>query len=64
MASLEELRAELDTIDDQLVRLYEKRMEVCEAVGEYKVHTGRKVYDRQRGEREADRRGFQSGRRV
>ena len=48
MASLEELRAELDTIDDQLVRLYEKRMEVCEAVGEYKVHTGRKVYDRQR----------------
>lgn len=48
MASLEELRTELDAIDDQLVKLYEKRMEVCEAVGEYKVHAGRKVYDRQR----------------
>lgn len=39
---------ELDEIDSQLVKLYEKRMEVCEAVGEYKVHAGRKVYDRQR----------------
>lgn len=48
MASLEELRTELDAIDDQLVKLYEKRMEVCETVGEYKVHAGRKVYDRQR----------------
>lgn len=48
MASLEELRKELDEIDSQLVKLYEKRMEVCEAVGEYKVHAGRKVYDRQR----------------
>ena len=48
MASLEELRTEMDAIDDQLVKLYEKRMEVCEAVGEYKVHAGRQVYDRPR----------------
>ena len=48
MASLEELRTELDAIYDQLVKLYAQRMEVCEAVGEYKVHAGRKVYDRQR----------------
>ena len=46
MASLEELR--LDEIDGQLVDLYEKRMKVCEEVGEYKVKAGRKVFDRQR----------------
>lgn len=48
MASLEELRERLDEIDSQLVDLYEKRMKVCEEVGEYKVKAGRKVFDRQR----------------
>lgn len=48
MASLEELRERLDEIDSQLVDLYEKRMKVCEKVGEYKVKAGRKVFDRQR----------------
>ena len=48
MASLEELRERLDEIDGQLVDLYEKRMKVCEEVGEYKVKAGRKVFDRQR----------------
>ena len=43
MASLEELRERLDEIDGQLVDLYEKRMKVCEEVGEYKVKAGRKV---------------------
>ena len=32
MATLEELRKQLDTIDDQIVHLYEERMRVCEAV--------------------------------
>lgn len=48
MASLEELRERLDEIDGQLVDLYERRMKVCEEVGEYKVKAGRKVFDRQR----------------
>ena len=48
MATLEELRAQLDQIDDQITDLYQKRMDVCEQVGEYKVKAGRKVYDRQR----------------
>ena len=48
MATLEELREKLDEIDDQIAELYEKRMEVCGAVGEYKVNAGRKVFDRQR----------------
>ena len=48
MATLEELRQKLDGIDDQIAELYEKRMEVCGEVGEYKVKAGRKVFDRQR----------------
>lgn len=48
MAALEELRERLDEIDSQISDLYEKRMKVCEEVGEYKVKAGRKVFDRQR----------------
>ena len=48
MATLEELRVELDKIDNQMVELYQKRMNVCREVGDYKVKAGRKVYDRQR----------------
>ena len=48
MACLGELRAQLDQVDDEIVRLYEERMKLCEAVGEYKVRTGSKVFDRQR----------------
>ena len=48
METLEKLREKLDDIDGQITDLYEKRMKVCEAVGEYKVSAGRKVFDRQR----------------
>ena len=48
MATLEELRVQLDEVDGEIVRLYEKRMGICEEVGEYKVGSGRKVFDRQR----------------
>ncbi|MBC5687683.1 chorismate mutase [Mediterraneibacter sp. NSJ-55] len=48
MAALEELRKQLDEIDDQMAKLYEKRMEVCSKVGEYKIQSGRKVFDRTR----------------
>ena len=48
MAALDELRDRLDRIDDQMAALYQERMEVCKEVGEYKVKTGRKVFDRQR----------------
>lgn len=48
MATLEELREQLDQIDDRIAELYEKRMEVCAQVGEYKIKAGRKVFDRQR----------------
>lgn len=48
MASLTELREQLDAVDDQIVKLYEKRMELCGQVGEYKIRNGKKVFDRQR----------------
>ena len=48
MESLQELRAQLDEIDAQIVDLYQKRMDVCNKVGEYKIAAGRKVFDKQR----------------
>ena len=48
MTSLGELREALDKIDNEISELYEKRMEVCRKVGEYKVKSGKKVFDRQR----------------
>ena len=33
MATLEELRGQLDVVDDQIVKLYEERMKICEQVG-------------------------------
>lgn len=48
LETLEELRVRLDEIDDQIVNLYEQRMEICAHVGEYKIQTGKKVLDRQR----------------
>ena len=48
MAELAELREQLDQMDDNIAELYEKRMEVCAQVGEYKIKAGKKVFDRQR----------------
>ena len=50
MADLGELRQGLDEIDRQIVELYEKRMELCGQVADYKISTGKKVYDRVREE--------------
>lgn len=48
MTDLSQLRQQLDTIDDQIVKLYEERMQIAEGVAEYKISTGRKVYDKER----------------
>ncbi len=45
---LGELRSRLDTIDEQIVRLYEERMEVCDQVADYKIATGKRVMDAER----------------
>ena len=43
-----ELRQQIDEIDSGIVELYERRMDVCRRVAEYKISTGKKVFDRQR----------------
>ena len=48
MESLQELREQLDMIDTQIVDLYQKRMDICSKVGDYKITVGRKVFDKQR----------------
>ncbi len=47
---LGELRQGIDEIDRQIVELYEKRMEISRQVAEYKIGTGKKVFDRVREE--------------
>ncbi|MGN0432525.1 MAG: prephenate dehydratase [Lachnospiraceae bacterium] len=42
---LAELRKKLDEIDAQIVELYEQRMDVSKGVAQYKIETGKKVYD-------------------
>lgn len=48
MIDLQDCRKEIDEIDDQIIRLFEKRMKVCEDVAEYKITTGKKVLDPER----------------
>ena len=44
-----EIRGRLDQIDTQIEKLFEERMRLCSEVAEYKIETGKAVYD---GERE------------
>lgn len=45
-----QLRDEIDVIDKQIVELYEKRVNICKQVAEYKIENGKKVFDRVREE--------------
>lgn len=47
---LQELRNQLDEIDSNIVKLYEKRMEISKNVARYKIETGKKVLDKAREE--------------
>ncbi|MCD8039391.1 MAG: prephenate dehydratase [Lachnospiraceae bacterium] len=44
------LRTKLDEIDKSIVELYEKRMELCAQVAEYKTQCGMRVFDKEREE--------------
>lgn len=48
MKDLLELRQEIDEIDSQIVALYQRRMGITAGVAEYKINTGKKVFDRER----------------
>lgn len=48
MTDLQECRQEIDRIDREIVRLFEERMKVSEAVARYKIRTGKEVLDAER----------------
>lgn len=45
---LMELRKQIDEIDEQIVQLYERRMDISSQVADYKIETGKKVFDKAR----------------
>ncbi|MBQ1311666.1 MAG: chorismate mutase, partial [Blautia sp.] len=45
---LQECRKRIDSIDDEIVRLFEERMKVSEEIARFKIQTGKKVMDPQR----------------
>lgn len=55
MADLLELRQRLDRLDEQIVSLYETRMDICKEVAEYKLRTGKRVFDKKRESEKLDK---------
>lgn len=47
MEDLMKMRASIDEIDSEIVRLYKERMDISKHVAEYKITTG-KVFDKTR----------------
>ena len=45
---LGDLRKQIDSVYEQIVSLYEERMDICKHVAEVKIETGKKVFDRER----------------
>lgn len=50
MVDLLQSRDAIDTIDREIVRLFEERMKIAADVAEYKMQTGKKIYDKEREE--------------
>lgn len=48
MTDLQEIRKQIDEVDEQIVRLFERRMKLTKEVAEYKIATGKPVFDAQR----------------
>jgi len=48
MIDLLRIREDIDRIDDEIVRLFEERMALAEAVAEFKIETGKPVFDKTR----------------
>ena len=59
---IEELRAEIDRIDRELVRLYQERMETVKQIGEYKKEHHLPVTDSSREREVLERVGEMAGR--
>lgn len=48
MKTLEEIRKEIDGIDEEMARLFEKRMNCVMSVAEYKYKNNEKIFDPER----------------
>ena len=48
MEELKNLRDKIDEIDTELVSLFQERMKISEEVADYKISTGKKVFDQER----------------
>ena len=48
MKDLLESRKEIDLIDDRIVQLFQRRMDICKDVADFKLSTGKPVLDRKR----------------
>ena len=51
-----EIRDQLDVIDREIVRLFEERMRLVGEVAEFKIRTGKQVFDKEREKRSEERR--------
>lgn len=54
MADLMKLRDNIDQIDRQIVELFEKRMDISRQVAEFKMETGKKIFDNTREREKID----------
>ena len=55
MRDLKDIREDIDQVDKQILDLFTKRMELACQVAEYKIYTGKKVYDKTREDQKLDR---------
>ena len=47
MKDLLDIRKDIDKIDEQIVKLYEERMKLTSDVAEYKINTGKQIFDKE-----------------
>ena len=48
MYDLKKIRKQIDEIDDEILRLFEERMHLSRKVAEFKINTGKQVFDKER----------------
>ena len=48
MLDLQKMRNDIDEIDTRIVKLFEERMKICENVAQFKIETGKPVFDKSR----------------
>lgn len=54
MLDLQKMRNDIDEIDTRIVKLFEERMKICENVAQFKIETGKPVFDKSREQEKLD----------